>query len=153
MVLSEISLLLILLLIWNSCRKFSGIFIKKLYRVLGNGMKSLLWEDSISGTPCLSSVPQLHEIMNWSKNKGLIRLADICMWDYDGNWSGWNFPDLPVQFNPHKSVLISHLSGLAQVHSSHKDRWGWRADDFYSAAKAFKSLLLAHISSFSSAIR
>ena len=79
-------------------------------------MKSLLWEDSISGTPCLSSVPQLHEIMNWSKNKGLIRLADICMWDYDGNWSGWNFPDLPVLFNSHKSVLISHLTGLAPVH-------------------------------------
>ena len=71
--------------IWNSCRKGFGFFIKNLYRVPSNGMKTLLWEDSISGTPPLSFVPQLHEIMNWSKNKGLIALADICMWDYNGN--------------------------------------------------------------------
>ena len=87
-------------------------------------MKSLLWEDSISGTPRFSFVPQLHEIMNWSKNKGLIHLAYICMWDYDGNWSGWNFPDLLVLFNSHKSVLISHLMGLALVHYTYKDRLG-----------------------------
>ena len=115
-------------------------------------MKTLLWEDSISRTPPLSYVPQLHEIMNWSKNKGLIHLADICMWDYDGSWSGWNFPDLPVQFNSHKSVLISHLTGLDPVHYSYKYRWKWGAYGFYSAANAFQSLLLVHISSFTPAI-
>ena len=90
--------------------------------------------------------------MNWSKNKGLICLAYFCIWDYEGNWSGWNFPDLPVQFNPNKSVLISHLTGLAPVYSSHKDRWGWGVDCFSSTTKAFKSLQPAHNSSLSSAI-
>ena len=103
-------------------------------------MKNLLWDDSIVGTPPLSSIPQLIEIMNWSKNKCLIHLVDICIWDYEGNWFRWNFLDLPVQFNPQKMVLISHLSGLAPVHSSQKYRWGWGADDFYSADKVFKSL-------------
>ena len=71
--------------IWNSCRKGFEFFIKHLYRVLGNRMRTLLWEDVISGTPPLSSVPQLFEIMNWSKNKGLLFLADICIWDNEGN--------------------------------------------------------------------
>ena len=115
-------------------------------------MKTLLWEDSISGTPPLSSVPQLHELMNWFKNKGLNRLADICKWGFDGNWSGWNFPDLPVQFNSHKSVMISHLLGLAPVHFTYKDRWGWGADGFYSAANAFQALLPVHNSSFTPTI-
>ena len=82
--------------------------------------------------------------MNWSKNKGLLRLADICIWDNEGNWAGWIFPDLPVQFNSQKTVLVSYLFGLAPTHSSQKDRWGWGLDGFYYAAKALKLLQPTH---------
>ena len=84
-------------------------------------MRTFLWEDPISNKPPLSSVPQLSEFMNWSKNKGLLHLADICIWDNEGNWVGWIFPDLPSHFNPQKIVLVSFLSGLAPVHRSQKD--------------------------------
>ena len=134
--------------IWNSYRKGFEFFIHHLYRVLGNGMRTLLWEDTISGKPPLSSVPQFSELMNWSKNKGLLPLADICSWDNDGNWIGWNFLDLPVRFIPQKTVMVSFLSGITPVHSSQKDRWGWGLDDFYSASKAL-NLLNQLISSIS----
>ena len=43
--------------IWNSCRKGLEFFSQRLFRVPGNGMKTLLWEDHISGNipfSCLS---------------------------------------------------------------------------------------------------
>ena len=71
--------------IWNSCMKGFDFFNQQLFRVPGNGKGTLLWEDKIFGKPSLSYVIQLSEIMNWEKNKGLLRLADICIWDNDGN--------------------------------------------------------------------
>ena len=115
-------------------------------------MKTLLWEDSISGTPSISSDYELHELMIWFKNNGLNRLADICKWDLEGNWSRWNFPDLPVNFFSQKSDLSSLLMGLAPVHFTCKDQWGWGADGFYIANSAFQSLLPVHKSSFPPAI-
>ena len=64
-------------------------FSQHLFSVPVNGKRTLLWEDKISGKPPLSFVFQLSELMDWSKNKGLLRLADICIWDSDGNWEGW----------------------------------------------------------------
>ena len=74
--------------IWNSCRKGFEFFCQQLFRIPGNGLRTLLWEDHISGKPPFSSVLQISDFMNWSMNKGLLRLADICTWDLDGFWTG-----------------------------------------------------------------
>ena len=138
--------------IWNSCRKCLAFFKQNLYKIPGNGMKTLLWEDSISGTPSFSSDSQLHDLMFWFKNQGLNRLADICKWDLEGNWSGWIFPELPVHLSAQKLYLSSLLTGLAPVHISSKDRWGWGAEGSYTAKSAFLSLMLVHNSTFPPAI-
>ena len=106
--------------IWNSCRKSFGFFTQQLFRIPENGKSTLLWNDKISGNPALSSFLPLTEILNWATNKGLIRLADFCIWDHSGNWSGWSFPDLPIDLLPQKLLLFSFLSGLAPIHLSLK---------------------------------
>ena len=78
--------------------------------------------------------------MDWSKNKGLLRLADIYIYDNDGYWAGWNILDLLVRLDSQKSLLLSLLSSLALVHHSKKDQWGWGHDGYYSTANAFKFL-------------
>ena len=75
-------------------------------------------------------------------------MADFCSWDGFGNWTGWTFPDLPVGLIPQKNLLLISLSGLAPIHISQKDRWGWGQDGFYSAAKGFNALLSPRRSSF-----
>ena len=85
--------------IWNSCIKGFVIFTQQLFRFISNRKRTLLWEDKISGKPPLSFVFQLSELMDWSKNNGLLRLADICTWDNEGFWAGWILPDLPTRFN------------------------------------------------------
>ena len=134
--------------IWNSCRKSFEFFTQQLFRIPGNGKSILLWEDKISGHPPLSSVLPLTTILNWETNKGLIRLADICTWDSSGNWTGWSLPDLPVGLHPQKNLLLSSLSGLAPIHTSQKDHWGWGLDGFYTATKGFNALQPSHNSFF-----
>ena len=78
--------------------------------------------------------------MNWSKNKGLLRLVDICTWDFDGFWTGWSFLDLPIYLESQKYVLLPLLFALAPICFSQHDRWGWGHDGEYSAANGLKFL-------------
>ena len=126
--------------IWNSCRKGFEFFCQQLFRIPGNGLRTLLWEDHIFKKPPLSSVLQIFYFMNWSKNKGLLRLADICTWDFDGFWTGWSFLDLPIYLESQKYVLLPLLSALAPICVSQHDQWGWGHDGEYSAANGLKRL-------------
>ena len=132
--------------IWNFWRKCFESFNHQLYRTPGNGKKIYLREDNIFGKPPLSNANKLTEIQNWAINKGLLCLADICSWDRDGNWVGWSLPDLPAIFNSQKTLLFTTLSGLALVHLSQQDCWGWGLDGFYSIAKGYKALNTFHSS-------
>ena len=78
--------------------------------------------------------------MNWDSNKGLLRLANICLWDSLGNWVGWSIPDLPVRLKAQNHLLLLSLSGMAPVHYSLKDSWGWGKDGVYTVAKGFSVL-------------
>ena len=115
-------------------------------------MKTFLWEDHIFGNIPFSSVPQISEVMKQSKNKGLLRLSNICISDNEGHWVGWNFPDLPGSLDSQFSLLLPLLSGLAPVHRSHQDQWGWGHYGYYSVANAYQALQPIHLSSLSSAI-
>ena len=87
-------------------------------------MKALLWEDSIMGNPPLSTLNQLNEIKAWLINKSLLRLADICLWDGNGNWDGLNFSEIPKPLHQQQKLLITSLAGLAPIHRLSKDNWG-----------------------------
>ena len=39
-----------------------------------------------------------------------------------------------------KKLLLSSLSGLAPVHCSYKDKWGWGNSGTYTTAKGFMEL-------------
>ena len=138
--------------IWNSCRKSIEFFTQQLFRIPGNGKSILLQEEKISDNPPLSFALLLTEILNWEKNKGLIRLVDIYSWDCSGNWTGWSLRDLPVGLVPPKNMLLNSLSGLSLIHISQKDIQVWGHDGFYTAAKGFIALLPPHYSSFPPAI-
>ena len=83
----------------------------------------------------------LSEIMNWASNKGLLRLANICLWDSLGNWVGWSIPDLPVRLKAQNHLLLLSLSGMASVHYSLNNSWGWGKDGVYSGAKGKTDVL------------
>ena len=72
-------------LTWNLCRRGLDFFQKHLYHIPGNGRKILMWEDNIQGHAPLSTKSSLTEMKLWLINKGLLRLADISMWDSKGN--------------------------------------------------------------------
>ena len=76
--------------IWNLCRKGFDKIQSQLYRIPGNGKKTLLWEDKILGNLPLSSINSLSEIKAWLSNKGFLRLANNLYmgWRWDLGWLG-----------------------------------------------------------------
>ena len=110
--------------IWNLCRKGINHIHHHIYKIPGNGMKILLWEDNSLGNPPLSTLNPLSEIKSWLINKGLLRLVDIYLWDDNGTWVGWVFPELPQPLHQQQKLLITSLAGLAPIHRLSKDNWG-----------------------------
>jgi hypothetical protein len=78
--------------LWNLCRKGLEFFKKQLFRVPGNGKRTLLWTDSIMGKPPLENAVELTEIRVWLSQLGLKSLADISAWDNDGFLGGLGIP-------------------------------------------------------------
>ena len=58
--------------IWNLYRRGIDHIQQHLYRIPGNGMRILLWEDNILGNPPLSTLNSLNEIKLWLINKGIL---------------------------------------------------------------------------------
>ena len=79
---------------WNLCRKSLEFFVQHLFRILGNGRQTFLWDDRINGHAPLSSDNSINEFQSWLMNKGIYRLADITSWDAHGNWNAWSLPTL-----------------------------------------------------------
>jgi len=111
--------------IWNLSRRCIDQLQQHLYRTLGNGMRTLLWEDSIQGNSPLASLNSYNELKIWLVNKYLLQLADICSWDNKENWAGWTFPGVPKPLHAQKNFLYTTLFGLGPIHHSSKDKWGW----------------------------
>ena len=59
-------------------------FVRHLFRIPVNGIKTLLWDDKINGQAPLNSENSILEIKNWLINKGIFRLVDIFLWDAKG---------------------------------------------------------------------
>ena len=77
-------------------------------------------------------------------NKGLLCLANICSWDAEGNWVDWRFPEMPDRLISDQTKLIKALSGLAPVHFSLKDKWGWGAFGVYSVGHGYSEINISH---------
>jgi len=82
-------------LIWNLCRRGLDFFQKHLYRIPGNGEKTMLWQDSIMGQLPIDNSKELKEIREWLTQHGFTKLADISSWDTLGNWRSWVFSGTP----------------------------------------------------------
>ena len=129
---------------WNLCRKGLEFFVHHLYRIPGNGRQTFLWDDKINGHAPLNSYFSIIEIKNWLMNKGIYRLVDITSWDANGNWNAWSLPTMTERnlsnFYAQQKSLLDRLSGMAPIHRSCKDMWGWGFFGFYFAANGFKQL-------------
>ena len=101
-----------------------------------------MWDDKIKGNTPLNSDLSLTEIKLWLVNKGLLRLSDITSWESNGNWAAWAFPDPLERGHPNlliqQNSLMNKLSGLAPIHLSCKDVWGWGSSGNYTTAHGFK---------------
>ena len=50
------------------------------------------------------------------------------------------FPSFLTTLSSQKNIFLTALTGLALVHMSFKDKWGWGISDPYSAAKGYLEL-------------
>ena len=107
---------------WNLCRKGLNFFVQPLYRIPSNGRQSLLWDDKINGQVPLNSDISICEIKNWLINKGIFKLANIFLWDANGNWNAWSLPNISDHDLPNSSIhqksLLGRLTGLTPIHRS-----------------------------------
>jgi hypothetical protein len=103
-------------LIWNLCRPGLDFFQNYLYRIPGNGKKTLIWRDNIMDHPPLENSGGIKGICEWLSQHDFIKLADISSWDVSGNWWSWVFPEIPAHLQNQKNILINSLTDLAAVH-------------------------------------
>ena len=104
------------------CKKVMPFFISELHWVPGNGKLIRIWQDVIQGqTP-----PKLPRLQNWMTALGINTLWDISEWENDEStrWVGWTLPDCPADLNNEKNLLLYHLSGLALLNKTTKDKRG-----------------------------
>ena len=57
-----------------------------------------------------------------------------------------NFLEIPDRLISEQETLIKTLSGLAPVHHSLKDKWGWGATGVYSMGHGFAEIQTSHVS-------
>eukprot|EP00253_Pinus_taeda_P023884 PITA_23884 len=109
---------------WNLCRKSISSFSKHLYRIPGNGEKTLLWKDRIMNNPPLSSHSEIWDIRKWLHDARISKLNDISEWDSRGNWVEWAIPPVPAQLQHQTNILKPLLLNAAPIHRNIADRWG-----------------------------
>eukprot|EP00253_Pinus_taeda_P025214 PITA_25214 len=125
---------------WNLCRKSISSFSKHLYRIPGNGEKTLLWKDRIMNNPPLSFHAEIWDIRKWLHDAGIRKLNDISEWDSRGNWVEWAIPPVPAQLQHQTEILKSLLLNAAPVHHNIADRWGWGETGFYTPSLGYSAL-------------
>jgi hypothetical protein len=128
------------MLIWNLCRRGLDFFQKHLYRIPGNGAKTMLWQDSIMGKAPLDVSEEFKEICEWLTQHGFTKLTDISSWDTLESWQTWVFLGTPDHLQTQKYHLQAVLTGLALVHLHLSDKWGWGKFGFYITSQGFTSL-------------
>ena len=130
-------------IIWNLSRRCIEFFSQHLYRIPGNGRQTFLWHDKILGNAPLNSYVTFNEIKSWLVNKNLLRLSNFVYLDCKGNWKVWSFPKLPDRdliLHAQQKSLLEKLSGMAPIHISCKDTWGWGPTCIYFAVEGYKVL-------------
>eukprot|EP00253_Pinus_taeda_P021952 PITA_21952 len=125
---------------WNLCRKSINNFRKHLYRISGNGEKTLLWKDRIMNNPPLNSYEEIRDLRDWLHEAGIRKLNEISAWDSKGNWIDWAIPPMPVQCQYQIAILKTLVSNAAPVHRNSADRWGWGDTGFYTSALGYSAL-------------
>ena len=130
-------------IIWNLSRRCIEFFSQHLYRILGNGRQTFLWEDKILGNAPLNSDESFNEIKSRLVDKDIHRISDFISWDCKGNWKAWSFPELSARdpnFHTQENLLMEKQSAIAPIHISCKDSWGWGTTGVYSTAEGYTVL-------------
>ena len=127
-------------IIWNLCRKCNVFFSQHLFRIPRNARHTFLWEDKILGKAPLNSYESFSEIQHWLVDKNLHQIYNFISWDCKGNWKAWTFPELSASdliLHTQQNLLIEKLSGIASIHISCKNSWGWGTIRVYSTTEGY----------------
>ena len=123
--------------IFNLCKKSLSHFIENLYWIPGNGKSINFWKDSILG----KIPPRLPRLQSWMEARELSTLWSISEWEesHPKRWISWKLPDCPEVLENEKLKLIDHLTGIAPISKSLKDRCGWgNRNGNYTTAEGYK---------------
>jgi hypothetical protein len=127
-------------LIWNLCHCGLDSFQKHLFRIPGNGKRTMLWQDNIMGNAPLNDSKDIKEIHEWLTQCGINKVADISAWDDSGSWRTWDLSGVPNHLQTQKSLLLVALTDCAPVHLLLPDKWGWGKSGFFTVARGYISL-------------
>jgi hypothetical protein len=111
-----------------------------LYRIPGNGKKTLIWKDNIMGHPPLENSEEIKEIREWLTQRDFIKLADISSWDATGNWWAWELPEIPAHLQNQKTLLINSLSIWLLSTCARQTNGDGERTGRYTAAQGYNSL-------------
>eukprot|EP00253_Pinus_taeda_P009325 PITA_09325 len=122
---------------WRLCCKGIDFFRTHLYKIPGNGKKTLLWRDRIMGHPPLSDINEITDLRVWLRSKGIRKIEDIAEWDNKGNWQSWTLPNIPAHLKNQLNYFIDEITDFTPVHKDEEDSWGWGQTGVYTAKQGY----------------
>jgi ribonuclease HI len=124
-------------LAWSLCCRGIDFFRMHLYKIPGNGKKTRLWRDRIMGHHPLSEINEIADLRVWLRARGIRKIEDIVEWEEDGNWKGWNLPNIPEHLKDQLNLFTAEIADFAPVHKNEEDTWGWGQTGVYSAKQGY----------------
>eukprot|EP00253_Pinus_taeda_P008792 PITA_08792 len=126
--------------VWKLCCKSSKFFIKHVYKILGNGKHTHLWNDKIMGKEPLRDNEEIGNLREWLKQAGVNTVFDMSKWDIRGDWDGWDFHGVPERLTHQQTLMEEMLEEAAPINRSLKDKWGWGQTGIYTTTAGYRAL-------------
>ena len=112
--------------IWGLCRKAIPILASKISKVPKGGNSIRIGDDKIMGQQPINGRPRTHQILSYLDNKGIHNLGQISTRDIHTQlWTGWHFPEIPVELKSSLDNIQSQLHGIAPTKQNNDDCFRW----------------------------
>jgi ribonuclease HI len=85
----------------------------------------------------LSEINEIAELRVWLRARGIRKIEDIVEWEEDGNWKGWNLPNIPEHLQVQLNLFKAEIADFAPVHKNEEDTWGWGQTGVYTAKQGY----------------
>eukprot|EP00253_Pinus_taeda_P011429 PITA_11429 len=126
--------------VWKLCCKSSKFFIKHVYKILGNGKRTHLWNDRIMGKEPLRDNKDIANLREWLKQAGVNTFFDLSKWDQRGDWAGWDFHGVPERLTHQQTLFEDMLEEAAPINRTMKEKWGWGQTGIYTTTIGYRAV-------------